>query len=1290
MNRFRVDSYIREHERQPARFYASGRVYARVREAIRRQGSIDKYGDPRVSEIRMRERISMKSKMLGALALLTLVGTLFVMQSAQQHAPTADAATGSIAARNVGTCLTTDATVFKGDCEGLSESASDATSGTAWEVRGEIGEVSTLYATYAHDPKTSSDAPRAILMNSDLLEISIADSGRDKRSPILVRSVTRVSGGDGTATEEGAVASIQEFLASDSGVSIIGSGNKADVTKKPNMMLETGQQLLGTSGNTTLNFTGTAAAHDPMDVAGNIRFFGCTVQSGTSTCKVDGPDADIDPDELQDVSGSIQVDEDASSGDNSDKNVAPWLGVNASVPASRDILIYAIYFETSSKENLVGGTQYCDVDLDDDDNCPTPATNANDGVTNVVYTSDEKNKNTALLVHASSDGDLEERGVDLYLTETKRFSGEYRGHLRLTDANGDGRGSGSTPMDWGREVDDGENDGAAVLAVDQGPVIIEYRDSDGKKQTLRIEIDNVAPTINVAAPANGSSSDDQSPDFAGTLEDTNSGLADNSFRLVADNEVDGEGKNEDYVLHGRAPAINVTSGALASITRISEYMGYDDPTQFGIVMAASDLYDLDDDSCDNQELCHILADSYDDGAMRGTFDDDIRLDLQDGGKDAVTRDREFEIDFQAFVMDMAGNIGFSDSDPSNPRYINDLGEKDATKRKPGNVLGYYSAHIITLDEKDPDLIEARSATGYYGLNSDGKAMPDRSGIMVEFDGPIAASSVSTNTFSVKLDDGSDATVVDVDVDKKYVFLKLGAELASDATPQIDIVQGEKVEDMAGNETFGKEQDEFEAQDGISPKLTVTLSGGSGIGTGDEGPEKLTKNQITVNVSSDEELQGAPRIAVVCSSLEWNEGTAGIEGSSGLTGKDIDDYVANRSGAMSGSQPGETPVQTSPRASKSDAQGETYAYTCGYDANDDNFDDDIDVDNNPPSALSRPGENWDYTWKESGKFQDGMLTVVAFARDRSRYDHMDDTNVQNWGSTSAEFMLDTVLASPLNGGGEVQPADGGTSKETRPFVLIGFDESTSVTLDSVQLDDVEIASEFEQPETNRFVYWPLTLTRGDHEVEVEASDAAGNEQSFEFSFKVEERGDFLLNLLAGWNAISVPADPVDTAIGAVFTNPSIDTVIGWDTDGWRIAVRRDGVWESNHQYGTLNEIRAKYGYWVKSNNFVRQPIALTANDRGVGGPRTPLAIDTKPGWNFVGVIDQDGDQTEGDSGNGLKDSDNRPINAAEYLGSNYVRAYTWDATFNRFDTLRPDVQMMIGDGVWVYYQGGIAP
>ena len=61
----------------------------------------------------MRERISMKSKMLGALALFTLIGALFVMQSAAISPPTADAATGTIHALNVGTCLTTDLATFE-------------------------------------------------------------------------------------------------------------------------------------------------------------------------------------------------------------------------------------------------------------------------------------------------------------------------------------------------------------------------------------------------------------------------------------------------------------------------------------------------------------------------------------------------------------------------------------------------------------------------------------------------------------------------------------------------------------------------------------------------------------------------------------------------------------------------------------------------------------------------------------------------------------------------------------------------------------------------------------------------------------------------------------------------------------------------------------------------------------------------------------------------------------------------------------------------------------------------
>ena len=468
------------------------------------------------------------------------------------------------------------------------------------------------------------------------------------------------------------------------------------------------------------------------------------------------------------------------------------------------------------------------------------------------------------------------------------------------------------------------------------------------------------------------------------------------------------------------------------------------------------------------------------------------------------------VDFQAFALDRAGNIGFSDADPINPRFINDLG-KPVNDRKPANVLGYYSGHIITLDEKDPAVMDEHSATGYYGLSNNGP-MADRSAVMVVFDGPIAPASVSTNTFAVALDTDNDAVVTDVDVDKNYVFLKLQEQLASDAKPMVSIVTGEKVEDNAGNETFANEFEEFELNDGISPKIEVSLSGGSGAGTGNEGPDKLTRDKITVHVTSDEPLQGSPRVVVVCSNLEWKEQS----GNAKVT-NDIDDFVANRDGSFM-EEPSETPTMEEPPSTNTEAVEDNsfYYYTCGYDADDDQFDDNFEFSD--VSTLHRPDEVWEYTWTESGTgtraLADGSLTAVAYARDRSRYMMKDETH-NNWGSASAAFTLDTVLESPLsNGGGQVQPADGGTSKEARPFVLIQFNESTTVTLDTVELDDVEIATDFTEPEENQFVYWPLSLMRGDHEVEVEAIDAAGNDRVFEFNFTVEERGDFLINLLAG--------------------------------------------------------------------------------------------------------------------------------------------------------------------------------
>ncbi len=591
-----------------------------------------------------------------------------------------------------------------------------------------------------------------------------------------------------------------------------------------------------------------------------------------------------------------------------------------------------------------------------------------------------------------------------------------------------------------------------------------------------------------------------------------------------------------------------------------------------------------------------------------------------------------------------------------------------------------SAQSNTQESSASRLFSERSSTGYFGLDDDGIPKTDRHGIMLVFDGPINPETVSINTFTVRLDDASEARVVDAIVEGHLVFLKLESELESDATPVVGLSPGEVIKDLAGNSASSNRLGAIRVSDGIVPRLSATLSGGSGIGTGDEGPDKLTNGTIDIHVTSDEPLQGAPRIIVICEGIRWQE-------SDGLdqVERDIDDFIANRNG-MFLRKPQE-PADTS--------------YTCGYDADGDGSEDAFWL--TEASGHSLPGENWAYTWRNPAgamtRLRDGALTVVAFAHDRSR-SMTDAGQLQNWASTSASFTLDTAFESPQEaGGGRILPRDGSTTNEPRPFILIEFSELTTVKLESFTFDDVEIKDEVEVIDHNRFLHWPLSVNRGLRRVEVEALDAASNSIRFDFEFEAIERGDFVIELYPGWNAVSVPANPVERSIDTVFTEPSVQAVIGWSDEGWRMAVRRDGVWESNPEYGSLHNLVVGHGYWVMASDFVRQRIRLVNPSEHFFGHTPPIGghFPVRPGWNFVGVIDPDEDQIENHYGEALEVGNGERITANEYLWAlwdevpgRYWRAYTWDPHSNAFDQLHPADTMTIGDGVWVYYGVRLGP
>ena len=1216
---------------------------------------------------------------------------------------TLEAATGTIDVVNVGTCYTTDDEVFEvGDC------VADTT-GAAYDVaeRDEIVEVGTVYATYAHDPLTAPDNPRGVLYNSNLIKISIADSGRDKRTPILLAAGDApVNDADGASC--GIATNLCEFdqenlqdtpLVEEKGyLQIIRDDfdgialdeedflwQKRDVQTDDAAFTEDGNGVIdGVSIRKNAAAVAAGTPFKPMDVADEslVTFYGRVDENGNGNYDDVGEGLrKLTEFKLDEDVGSGRIDDEDGDGS---QEVAPWLSIQKSITSGATVRLMYIVYHTSEFETLIGGKDagYYVADGDDANEDPDDPELVK---AQPDFSKAETNANAELVVEARSDG--RDGRQFLKLRETSRFSGRYEGYLALTDENGDDEG-------WGLNTDKAmshEIGGPAIIGVESGPVVVAYKDTDGSTKLLEVEIDTVPPAITIDTPANESQGQDTSPEFSGSFVDRDSGLRDETFRLYIDHRNDGKENGEDY--GSLALDLNVKStgdGAYGVVTATgdvvesqSEYAGYPTATAnltnkntFGVI-THDKLFNVEEAKNTVGQLDNIRGiegDNHDDGATEGTFGDSERISFL---SDA---DYNNTIDFQALVADRAGNVGFSDSDADGPSRINDLGEAlDDRKTDRYNVLGWYARHIFFLDETDPVIFEEQSVTGFFGEDDDDVPQANRSGILVAFDRAVDPDSIGVDTFTVTLDSaGTDeVSVVDVDVDGRAVYLMLGSELASDARPYVDVDSGQWVSDPAGNRVTGGDVSPFEVKDGIAPVMSVELSGGTGSGEGDEGPAKLTMDTIIVTISADEEINATPSLAVVCSEIGWDGDTTDDVDEND---KALSDLVGMRSGAIKdrGSANFNSPAK----------------YYCGS----------LEVEMQPVQSYSRPGLTWEYQWLNFAAkkaLEDGKLTVVAYARDRQSFTSLDaidivrdiddeetPANTYNWGAETAEFRYDTGLINPTP-----TPKEDATVTESRPFVLLAYDDPSSVSIEAFSVDGT--AQEINSIGANRFLYWPESLDIATHTVTVDAIDAAGNENSHEYSFKVAERAAFNLKLIAGWNAVSLPANPADNAIGDVFTEDVIDMVAGWDSSDpekpWSIATRMEDDWSTHEQFATLNKIHAQYGYWVHAQGFVTQRVQLIGGINRTDPDITPpdlVSIPTLPGWNFVGVIDQDGDQTEADFGETLANG-TTAVKAGDYLGNN-KRAYTWDAIRSKFDILEDDNEIEIGQGIWVYFGGGVAP
>ena len=337
---------------------------------------------------------------------------------------------------------------------------------------------------------------------------------------------------------------------------------------------------------------------------------------------------------------------------------------------------------------------------------------------------------------------------------------------------------------------------------------------------------------------------------------------------------------------------------------------------------------------------------------------------------------------------------------------------------------------------------------------------------------------------------------------------------------------------------------------------------------------------------------------------------------------------------------------------------------------------------PIGAVDAAGTNWTFN-----------LTGVGFGRYNILVDAQDSAgNLATTGKADATagdaltFEVDAELPAPT---GTTPPPDdvatGAVNESERseigPFVVeidwssegteYEGDTQTGVTLTKAILDagtdnerDVLLQSSTKDGRT--FSIAIPNIGRGDHTLTYNGEDGLGHTLAADASltFTVVAPPAFQIRLSPGMNLISVPGEPDNGSIDAIFGDvEAVDLIFTREGDRWLLALRDSNTGTFG---GTLSVIDARHGYWVRSSATVTVDVAISA----LGAQQILPTIAVKGGqWNLVPVISllpQGAGRDEVQNGTKL--------DADDYLGA--ATAWTRAFTFNQ--------------GRWISVRQGVAP
>jgi len=832
------------------------------------------------------------------------------------------------------------------------------------------------------------------------------------------------------------------------------------------------------------------------------------------------------------------------------------------------------------------------------------------------------------------------------------------------------------------------------------------------KATATIDVD--APTPIVSTPTNGSSFKDRQPSFAGSATDIGSGLDVSTVTLYIDVLDDGS---------DTAATLEATTGSwlggAGSINLQDEYRAVAatlDNTTTMVDGVTSVTWTI---STSTNIPCLTVND---DGSTPNSAGGASHTNFANVATTCASAKSEPDVslDYFSSATDLAGNRGFS----------------DATTTDTDDGPSLKDNYSFNIDELKPSLDSANTETGvYWNAGTTAEKTGDTTKLVVAFDDEISEAPASS--FEVTTDAGTVLTPVSTEIGtkgttaagvsydkRKDVYLTLGTALATSDTPKVKLVGN--VTDLAGN--TNKSGTVSNAVDKIKPTLTLALSGGSGTGASPDDSVGLTKKAMTFTITTSEVLSGTPTVSifsedygtgatyeVIGDNLDLSTPGAGASATVTVNTKTIVDTDKDGSLldevvlAASTAEPPSASEMVNLEITSVTNSGENVVFI---------------IKNNNSAALGGGADevkisgnnNASYSATSDETSAEGTVTAVAVDATTftATFDGSDTTfsdaaakdskavilsandvngntgtlgtRDQSASSGLYKFRLDRT-APVLNNDPDGDATVGSSTTLPRPYVIFEFSDNSKVNVVSASFGGDDVLAKLATTNSKKYFMVPeADLTAKTYAVKAKGTDLAGNKGAEgSYDLKVTSRKSYKATILAGWNLMSFPSDPIANSVSAVFTNAGIDQVVGYDAmskgSPWSVATKDTATGLFS---GGLSSISSGNGYWVHSNEFSSQSVALTGPEGpSASAPPSIEAIELASGWNLVGITDATKAKTQANEGDIYK-------GVEDYLGadggSSITKAFSYNTTnlaWSAKDLTSSGGDVLIGEAYWVF-------